>query len=283
MFYSILQLGLVYALLSLGIYITYVILNFADLGVDGSITLGGALSAVLIIKNINPYVATCCAIIAGMLAGIITGILHVRFKINEMLAGIITSTGLYSCNLIILNHKPNLSLVSHETIFSLLNKFMPNKLVIVLINLFIIICVKVLLNIIFNSKLGLFMRCIGSNPELVAAMGGNVGLLKIIGLAISNSLVALCGSVIIQQQNYIDISMSIGALVLGLTMVIIGLAINKFIKILEPSVCIILGAICYEIIIGTALMLGLPTVYLKLTTAVLLSLVLILITRGKKK
>ena len=280
--FNILELGLIYSLLSLGVYITYGILNFPDLGVDGVICLGGAITACLINKNINVFVAMIISVFFGMIAGFVTGFLHVKFKINDLICGIITTTCLYSINLVIMNKKANLSLIGHDTIFSLSGlNFIPGKYKIIIIMLFMCVIIKLLVNFIMDSVFGLFLRCVGSNEKLVCAFGGNANKFKIIGLMISNGLVALCGSIIVQYQGFCDIGMSIGALVLGLTMVILGLNVNKFLKIFEVSVCVMLGAILYEFIICLALNFGLDTIWLKFITGILLILILIL-KRGEK-
>ena len=279
---NILELGLIYSLLSLGVYITYGILNFPDLGVDGVICLGGAITACLINKNINVFVAMIISVFFGMIAGFVTGFLHVKFKINDLICGIITTTCLYSINLVIMNKKANLSLIGHDTIFSLSGlNFISEKYKRIVIMLLICVIIKLLVNFIMDSVFGLFLRCVGSNEKLVCAFGGNANKLKIIGLMISNGLVALCGSIIVQYQGFCDIGMSIGALVLGLTMVILGLNINRFLKMFELSVCVMLGAILYEFIICLALNFGLDTIWLKFITGVLLILILVL-KRGEK-
>lgn len=280
--FNILELGLIYSLLSLGVYITYGILNFPDLGVDGVICLGGAITACLINKNINVFVAMILSVFFGMIAGFVTGFLHVKFKINDLICGIITTTCLYSINLVIMNKKANLSLIGHDTIFSLSSlNFISEKYRIIIIMLLICVIIKLLVNFIMDSVFGLFLRCVGSNEKLVCAFGGNANKFKIIGLTISNGLVALCGSIIVQYQGFCDIGISIGALVLGLTMVILGLNINRFLKMFELSVCVMLGAILYEIIICLALNFGLDTIWLKFITGVLLILILVL-KRGEK-
>ena len=280
--FNILELGLIYSLLSLGVYITYGILNFPDLGVDGVICLGGAITACLINKNINVFVAMIISVFFGMIAGFVTGFLHVKFKIDDLICGIITMTCLYSINLVIMNKKANLSLIGHNTIFSLFGlNFISEKYKIIIIMLLICVIIKLLVNFIMDSVFGLFLRCVGLNEKLVCAFGGNANKLKIIGLMISNGLVALCGSIIVQYQGFCDIGMSIGALVLGLTMVILGLNINRFLKMFELSVCVMLGAILYEIIICLALNFGLDTIWLKFITGVLLILILVL-KRGEK-
>ena len=280
--FNILELGLIYSLLSLGVYITYGILNFPDLGVDGVICLGGAITACLINKNINVFVAMIISVFFGMIAGFVTGFLHVKFKINDLICGIITTTCLYSINLVIMNKKANLSLIGHDTIFSLSGlNFIPGKYKIIIIMLLICVIIKLLVNFIMDSVFGLFLRCVGSNEKLVCAFGGNANKFKVIGLMISNGLVALCGSIIVQYQGFCDIGISIGALVLGLTMVILGLNVNKFLNIFEVSVCVMLGAILYEIIICLALNFGLDTIWLKFITGILLILILIL-KRGEK-
>ena len=278
---TIVQLGLVYSLLAVGIYITYSLLNFPDLGVDGTITLGGCVTVIAILGGVPPYLATALAIVAGSLAGTLTGLLHVKGKINGLISGIITTTALYSINLSLAGGKPNLSLATSKTIFTPLMDVLSRNIAFIVVLVAIVVVVKIILNIVFDSKFGIFLRCVGSNPALVSTMGANVGGLKIVGLAISNALVAFCGSVVVQHQGYYDIGMSIGSLILGLTMVIMGLTLAKLVKGLQPSLGVMLGALCYQAIIGAALMWGLPTIYLRLSTAVLLVLFLVVRRRDK--
>ena len=281
-FYNIFELGLIYSLLSLGVYITYSILNFPDLGVDGVICLGGAITAVLINKDINVFLVMLIAILFGMTAGFVTGFLHVKFKINDLICGIITSTSLYSINLVIMGKKANLSLIGHKNIFDLCNfSFISRDWQIIIILILLCVIIKCLINFVMDSVFGLFLRCVGSNEKLVCAFGGNANKLKALGLMISNGLVALCGSIIAQYQGFCDIGMSVGALVLGLTMVILGLNSKRLLKIFEVSVCVMFGSILYEMIICLALNFGLETVWLKFITGFLLVLILIL-RRGEK-
>lgn len=275
MLFTILNQGLIYGLLALGVYITYKILDFPDLTVDGSLTLGATTACMLIVHGVNPILACLVAMIAGSLAGAVTGCLHVFGKISNLLSSIITMTMLYSINLKIMDSKANVSIAGKDNIYNMLDLLSPNlqKLIIILI---VIIAIKLLLNVIMNSKFGLLFRSVGTNPALVTSMGASVGAFKIIGLAISNSLVALAGALIMQLQLYADIGMAQGPIVLGLTCTILGLSISSKLKFLEPSWAVIIGSIIYQAIIVVALFLGLPPIYLKFTMAVLLILLLVL-------
>lgn len=263
---TILQQGLIFGLVALGVYIAYTILDFPDITVDGTYLLGGAVAGMMLLSGINPLLACLAAFAVGCLAGTLTGCLHVFAKIDKIIAGIISMTALYSINMVIMG--PNISLFGKTTIFSGINSPL-GKLIIIGI---IAIIIKLLLDFFMNSKMGLYLRCTGKNPELATSLGSNVGAYKIIGLALSNGLVGLAGSIMVQLQNYADSGMSQGVLVLGLTCVLLGLAF----KFRDHSLGVMLGAIIFQAIIGGILYIGLPTVYLKLVMAILLVVILLI-------
>ncbi|MCX6271577.1 MAG: ABC transporter permease, partial [Bacteroidetes bacterium] len=232
-------IGLILSLLSLGVFISFRIFSIADITVDGSLTLGGALSALLITQGVNPWVSALAAFAGGMVAGSLTGILHTRFKINALLAGILVMTALYSVNLHIMG-KSNIPILGQKTMitsFESLGDFFSgtntsvnilgwmvqdrDASVFLCILIFIII-LSVLMVSFFKTHLGTSMRATGNNPQMIRALGANTSLLVVFGLAISNGLVALSGCLLAQYQGFADVQMGIGMVVLGLASVIIG-------------------------------------------------------------
>jgi len=273
---SILQQGLIYGLIALGVYISYKILDFPDLTVDGSYALGASVTAILIISGVNPWLACIAALLCGCAAGIVTGLLHVYGRITNLLCGIITMTALYSVNIFIMG-MPNRSLAGQANLFRAeWLQIVPNAAFARLLLIAAMVAlIKLILDWFFMTKRGMLIRAVGSNPQLVTSIGGDIGVNKIIGLSISNGLVAFAGSLMAQLQNFADVGMSSGVIILGLTAVILGITISKTVKILTGSTAAIIGAVIYQAVIGTALFLGMPTTFLRLTMAALLVLILI--------
>jgi putative ABC transport system permease protein len=271
---SILQQGLIFGIIALGVYISYKILDFPDLTVDGSYALGASVAAISILSGVDPRIACLLALLSGLMAGIITGLLHVYGKITNLLCGIITMTALYSVNLVIMG-RPNISLAGQPNIFrgGFFGSAANMRLLLIVI---IVVMIKLILDWFFRTKKGMLIRAVGSNPQLVTSIGGNVGTYKILGLSISNGLVAFAGSLMAQLQNFADVGMSVGVIVLGLTSVILGITISKGLKFISGSTAAIFGAVIYQAVIGTALFLGMPTAYLRLTMAALLVTILLL-------
>ena len=229
---STLTQGLIYALISFGVYITYSILDFPDLGVDGTFPLGAAVTAVLLTRGVSPLATLAAAIAAGALAGLFTGVVHVCLKVRNLLAGIITMTALFSINLQIAGSNLTVDR-SVETIFTAawaesalggLN-LMERKLV---ISLVLVIVVKVVLDLYFKTKSGLLLRAVGDNADLVTTLAKDRGAVKIFGLMLSNALVALAGSVVCHEQRSFSATMGTGQLVYGLAAVIIGVSLMNF-------------------------------------------------------
>jgi len=273
---NILQQGLIYGFIALGVYISYKILDFPDLTVDGSYALGASVAAILIINGVNPWLACVISLLCGCIAGIITGVLHVYGRITNLLCGIITMTALYSVNIFVMG-MPNRSLAGQANIFrgEWLN-LIPNTAVARLLLIAVMVTIiKIILDWFFTTKRGMLIRAVGSNPQLVTSIGGDIGVNKIIGLSISNGLVAFAGSLMAQLQNFSDVGMSSGVIILGLTAVIMGVTISKTVKIITGSTAAIVGAVIYQAVIGTALFLGMPTTFLRLTMASLLVVILI--------
>lgn len=277
---SVLEQGMIYAIMALGIYITYTILDFPDLTVDGSFPLGAALSAVLITKGVNPVLTLLVAFVAGVAAGTLTGLIHVKLKVRDLLSGIIMMTALYTINLRIAG-RANLPLYNMTTIFdnSLVNTIFAGVLApygTVIIILLITVLMKLLLDWYMNTKSGYLLRAVGDNETIVTSMGVDKGIVKIIGLAIANGLVTLSGAIFAQQQRYFDISMGTGTMVIGLASVIIGTSLLKKVTFLRVTTSVIIGSVIYKACVALAIKLGMPSTDLKLITAVLFLVILII-------
>ena len=268
---SVLEQGLIYAIAALGIYITYKILDFPDLTADGSFTLGAAITSVLLLKNINPLLCIIISAICGFFAGAITGVIHVKFKVRDLLAGIITMMALYSINLRIVG-KANVTLMQTNSIFDIFNIGSISNIVMLLI---ITIIIKVIFDLYFKTKLGYLLKAVGNNPNVVISLGRNDGNIKILGLAIGNSLVAISGSLLCQQQGFFEITMGNGVMVMALASVIIGISIFKNIKYVSNTSSVIIGSIIYKACVSIALYIGFEASDVKLITAILFLVVLI--------
>lgn len=273
---STLEQGLIFGIMVLGVYITYKILDFPDLSVDGTFPLGAAVTALLLTKGINPFLAIIAATLAGCLAGYITGILHVKLRITNLLSGIIVMTGLYSVNLRIMG-KSNTPLFNVKSIFSLglppVNLFNYN-ITPLLIILAITLLVKIFLDLYLNTKSGFILRATGDNPQLVTSLGVDIGKAKILGVAISNGLVALSGSIYAQSQSFADVGMGTGIIVIGLASIIIGEAVFSKLHFVKATLAVLVGAVIYRYCIAVALRAGLPAEDLKLITSVIVIVLL---------
>jgi putative tryptophan/tyrosine transport system permease protein len=258
---SVLEQGLIFSIVALGVYITYRILDFPDLSVDGTFPLGAAVAAICLMKNINPFISCLFAFIAGGLGGAVTGILHVKFKITNLLSGILVMIGLYSINLRIMS-KSNVPLFGKDTIFS--SGISP----VIIIAIFAIL-IKIALDLFLKTKIGFALIATGDNEQMVTQLGLNKGNLKILGLVISNGFVAFAGAMMAQYQGFSDVNMGTGTVVMGLAAVIMGESIFRKISIMKLSTMALLGSILYKAAIALALKLGLPPTDLKLMTAVI--------------
>ncbi|RIX47889.1 ABC transporter permease [Paenibacillus nanensis] len=262
--------GLLYALMALGVYITFRILDFPDLTVDGSFTTGAAIGTVMTIGGTPPWLAVICAFIGGALAGTCTGLLHTKGKINGLLSGIIMMIALYSINLRILG-KPNVSLRGEDNVF--------DNASIIVIGLILAIIVKVALDMFFKTNIGLSLRATGDNSRMIRSFGANTDMTTIIGVALSNALVACSGALIAHSQNGANNSMGIGMIVIGLASVIIGEAIFGAKTIFRATLAVVLGAIIYRIIYALALRVEwLDAQDMKLITAVIIICALVVPT-----
>lgn len=275
---STLTQGALYSLVAFGVYITYSVLNFPDLSVDGTFPLGAALTAGLLLRGANPWAALAAAMAAGMLAGAFTGVVHVVFRVRDLLAGIITQTALFSVNLLI-NGTSNVALErSAKTIFQtgevLGGMSLGTRRLIVALT--IALAVKLLLDLYFRTKSGLLLRAVGDNAALVTALGKNMGAVKILGLALSNGLVALAGGIVCQADRSFTATMGAGQVVFGLASVIIGISLFRKASFVRATTAVLVGSILYKACIQAAMQLGFQPFMLKFVTAMLFLLVLVL-------
>lgn len=271
-----LSLGLLWAIVTIGVYITYRILAIADLTVEGSIVIGAAIAAITIINGINSYFAIGLAFIGGLLAGLITGLLHTKLKIPSLLAGILTMIALYSINLRIMG-RANISLLRVNTAYTTFENMGLNHMIAVIVLGILFVGSTIgILYWFFGTEIGCAIRATGDNPQMARAQGINTNTTIILGLMISNGLVAVGGALIAQSQSFADIQMGIGSIVIGLASVIIGEVLfgkrNFFSRLLSLA----LGAITYRIIIALVLKLGMPANDLKLFTAITVAIALAL-------
>lgn len=284
---GILEQGLIYAFLALGVYISFQVLNFADLTVDGSFALGGAVVAMMLSKQLSPMLAILVAFIFGMLAGSLTGTLHVYFGITDFLAGTIVQIGLYTINLWLAGGS-YVTFYEAKTIFH--NDFIDSLFAnlsfstrAIIVSALLLFVVKAILDFFFSTKAGLLLRATGENAILVNSLAVDPGKEKIKGLALANGLAALSGAVLVQQQAYFDISMGTGVMVMGLASIIIGLRVFKKLTWMQASTMAMFGSILYKAILALAIRLGLPAEALKLAIAVILFVVLLSPKRAKKR
>lgn len=278
--------GFIYGILALGVYITYKILDFPDLTVDGSFPLGGAVGAALITKGISPFLALLLAFLAGALAGMLTGLIHVKGKARDLLAGIIMMTALWTVNLRIAG-TANVPLFSQKTIFknNLIDRMFPGTLknYATLALIFVIaVGAKLLLDLYLGTKSGFLLRAAGDNDKLVTSLAKDAGNVKIIGLAIANGLVALAGCVFCQEERVFEISMGTGAMVIGLASVIIGTSLFRKLSFLKTTTTVFFGAVIYKLCVGIAIKNFEPR-DMKLITAVLFLVILLISTERKRK
>ena len=273
---SALELGFIYALVAMALFLSFRILNIADMTTDGSFTLGCAVSATVALAG-HPYLALPAAMLAGSCAGIITALLQTKWGVPSILAGIITNTGLYTVNLAVMGFSSNVNLLKATTIFSAL----PGMKIIPAILITLIIAV--LLILFLNTRLGLSIRATGDNPDMVRASSINTGLTITIGLAVSNSITALSGAVLAQYQKTADINLGTGMVIIGLASLIIGETLFRGRKTWVKVVGAVVGCIVYRFIIAIALRLDLPSECLKLVSAIIVAIAIALPTIKKHK
>ncbi|MEH6994956.1 ABC transporter permease [Neobacillus drentensis] len=268
------EAGIIYAIMALGVYLSFRILDFPDLTVDGSFVTGAALSAVLIAGGVNPFLATILALFAGFAAGCMTGLLHTFGKINNLLSGILMMIALYSINLRIMG-KSNISLLNTDSAFTKIGAFfdslgvdsffnrlltmvglgdsLPDTWGILLFMIFVTFVIKWLTDLFLQTEIGLAVRATGNNKQMIRSFSANTNLLTILGLGLSNALVAFSGALIAQQSGFADAGMGIGMIVIGLASVIIGEALFGTKTIARATLAVIGGAIIYRIVVTLAL------------------------------
>ncbi|WP_442599105.1 ABC transporter permease [Neobacillus sp. D3-1R] len=290
--------GVIYAIMALGVYLSFRILDFPDLTVDGSFVTGASVTAILISQNVNPFAATLAALIAGFLAGSLTGLLHTKGKINPLLSGILMMIALYSINLRIMG-KSNIPLLSEETVFTWVSEgwkaigidqgiqsilssiglasFIPKTWAIVVIMSLLVFLLKLVIDWFLKTEIGLSIRATGDNETMIRSFAANTDFLKIIGLGLSNALVALSGALVAQYNGFSDVGMGIGMIVIGLASVIIGEAVFGAKTIVRATLAVVAGSILYRIIVTLALRVDfLETGDMKMITAFIVICALII-------
>jgi len=288
--------GLTWTIFALGVFITFRILNYADLTCEGSFALGGSISSILVVRfNLNPYLTLFVALLMGLVAGSITGLLHTKLKIPSILSGILTMFGLYSINLRIMG-QPNTALVGKKTIISMIKEKLPSAAelgikdiilqngTVMVVGLIFSLAAIGLLYWLFGTEIGSCVRATGNNDAMVRAQGVNTDMTKIIGLSISNGFIALAGALVTQTQGFADVGMGQGVIVIGLASIVIGEVI--FLKAKNfafKMLAIMCGSMIYRIIIALILRWGLDTNDMKLFTAIVVVVALSLPNLLKNK
>ena len=262
---NVLEQGLLFSIVAIAVYITYKILDFPDMSVDGTFPMGAAISAALLVQGVNPWISIIAAAIGGAVAGAITGILHVKFKIDNLMAGILVMIGLYSINLRIMG-KANVPLFNVPNVFKL---GIPTMVIIIVF----LLVIKILFDLYFKTKSGFLLRAVGDNEQVVSSIGVNKDLVKVLGLVISNALAASAGALMAQYQGFSDVGMGTGTVVMGLAAVIIGSSLFERISFIKATTLSIFGAIIYKGAIALVLkyggVIGLTANDLKLMTAII--------------
>ena len=270
--------GVLWGIMVLGVYITYKLLDIADLTVDGSFAMGGCVCAVMILVfKADPWVALAAAAVAGMAAGTVTGLLHTVFEIPAILAGILTQIGLWSINLRIMGGKSNVPLLKTETIFINFIDMtgMNRQAASLVIGIGIAIAVSVLLYWFFGTEIGSAMRATGNNEAMIRAQGVNTNITKLLALALSNGLVGLSGGLVCQSQKYADIGMGTGAIVIGLAAIVIGdVLMGRMRSFGSKLASAIVGSVIYFVIRAVVLRMGMDANYMKLLSAVIVAIAL---------
>lgn len=271
------ELGLIYGVMALGVYLTFRVLQFPDLTVDGSFTTGAAVAAAMITAGQNPIVATLAAAGAGLVAGIVTGVLHTKGRIDGLLAGILTMIALWSVNLRIMGG-PNVTLLREETVMTPLREagLLGSSWLVPVIFFVAVMILKLIVDWFLTTDLGLAIQATGNNKQMIRSLGTDTDGTTILTLAISNGFVGLCGALVAQYQGFADISMGIGLILVGLASVILGQAVIGQRFIFLASLAVVVGAVIYRIIIFVALQVGLDPNDMKFITAALVVIALLL-------
>lgn len=259
--------GLLFSIVSMGVYITYKILDFPDLSVDGTYPLGAAITAILLINGVNPWLAIIISAVGGAIAGGITAFLHVKLKISNLMSGILVMIALYSVNLRVMG-KSNTPLFSTKTIFK--NTNLKSIFIIIIM---VVIC-KIIIDTFLKTKRGFLLIAVGDNEQVVSSLGINKNGVKVLGLMISNGLVGMAGAIQAQKYGYADVTMGQGIVVMGLATVVIGITIFCKLSLLKCTTLSILGAIIYKVAIAIALRVNFNPNDLKLITAIIVIIAL---------
>ena len=267
--FGALEQGLLYGVMVLGVYITFRVLDFPDLTGDGSFTLGGAIAARIIVEGMDPWLGTALALVFGLGAGLVTGILHTRLRIAPLLAGILMMIGLYSINLRVMGGKAMLSLLRLDTIYTDVAKVAPSDWAVLSLGLMVAAAAAYLLYVFLQTEMGLALRATGDNEQMSRSMGVNTDSSKVLGLALGNGLVALSGAMVAQYQAYSDVGMGIGMIVVGLASVIMGEVVFGNRTLARTLAAVLIGSIVYREVIAAVMRMGLPTSDLKLFSALL--------------
>ena len=279
MILSIISQGLVWAVLGLGIFMTFRILGFPDMTTEGSFPLGGAVAVTLITKGVNPFLATAAAVLAGCAAGAVTGMLYTKGKIPTLLSGILVMTSCHSIMLMLMG-RANLGLLGSSKIQDVLP--FSGEVNDLLTGLIFVSLVIVALLFFLDTKLGQAYIATGDNPDMARSFGINTGRMELMGLILSNGLIALAGALIAQQEGYADVSRGIGVIVVGLASLIIGEVLFQSLTLAERLITIVVGAIAYQFLIWGVIALGFNTNYLRLYSAVILAVCLMIPTLKNK-
>lgn len=277
--------GIIWGIMTLGVYITFKVLDFPDLTVDGSFALGGAVSAILISNGMNPFITLFFSFLAGSLAGLATGILNTKLQIPGILAGILTMIALYSINIRVMGGRPNIPLLGMANSLTIIQNILSLSKVVsdLLVGFIFSVFIVLIMYWFFGTEMGCAIRATGNNEKMIRALGVDTNVMKTIGLMISNALVSLSGALVTQSQGYADVGMGTGTIVIGLASVIIGEVIfgNRF-NFLYKLSSIVMGSIIYRIIIAIVLQLGLKATDLKLLTAIIVAIALSVPVLNKK-
>lgn len=281
-FMGSIELGLIYAVMAIGVFLSFRTLNTPDLTVDGSIVTGAATSAMICSTGGNPFFALFMAFVAGCLAGSVTALLNTKLKIQPLLAGILVMLGLYSINLRIMGGKANIPLTQSNTAYKMAQQIFPSEYSALIMGFLILTVITVLFYYFLKTRLGFALRATGDNEDMVKASGINSDTIRLMGLALSNGFVALAGGMLAQYQSYTDISMGVGMVVIGLASVIVGEAIFGTKSLRRRLIAVSLGAILYRLIMAWALYLGMPTNDFKLVSAAIVTIALASGVLGEK-
>ncbi|MTI80789.1 MAG: ABC transporter permease [Firmicutes bacterium] len=270
---GVLEQGLLWGVMVLGVYITFRVLDFPDLTVDGSFTLGAAVAARFIFEGYDPWLGTALALVCGVMAGCVTGFLNTKLRIAPLLSGILMMIALYSINLRVMGSKSMLSLLRMDTIYTDVTHLgVSANLAVVTLGLAAVVLTCYLLYTFLQTEIGLALRATGDNEQMIRSLGVNTNTSKIMGLALGNGLVALSGALVAQYQSFSDVGMGIGMIVVGLASVIVGEVLFGTKTLLRTLIAVVIGSIVYRAVIALVMRMGLPTTDLKLFTAALVIL-----------